>query len=357
MKSSKGFGFGLFALAVTALTAFYVARRLPRSTKLDESSGPTSIASGSNTSSELGGHGTTFNGSALERLRVAPHVYARSVRHDEYGRIEIAALSAPDAERIVTDLKCDRFSFGRTRGICLVDNRINLTPPAKALLVDRALAVVHTIDLAGLPSRARISSDERFAVATVFTVGDDYKADFSTRTTLLDVRTGNPIADLEEFKVLREGAELHSPDFNFWGVTFKADSSQFFATLATKGKTYLVEGDIARREVHVLRENVECPSLSPDQKHLVFKSKLPNSEWRLHALDLANGREWELTQEQRSVDDQVAWLDDGHVLYRILEEHGEPELALNIWVAAIDPAQTEPVKRFMRSASSPSVSY
>ena len=69
--------------------------------------------------------------------------------------------------------------------------------------------------------------------------------------------------------------------------------------------------------MQVLRENVECPSLSPDQRHLAFKSRLANGrEWRVHVLELATMREWAIETETRSIDDQIEWLDNGHVLYR-----------------------------------------
>ena len=35
-------------------------------------------------------------------------------------------------------------------------------------------------------------------------------------------------------------------DVNFWGVTFARDSDRFYATMATGGKTYLIEGSVSR---------------------------------------------------------------------------------------------------------------
>ena len=45
------------------------------------------------------------------------------------------------------------------------------------------------------------------------------------------------IANLEELAVFRDGARLEAPDFNFWGVTFAADSDRFYATLATGARS------------------------------------------------------------------------------------------------------------------------
>jgi Tol biopolymer transport system component len=107
-------------------------------------------------------------------------------------------------------------------------------------------------------------------------------------------------------------------DVNFWGVTFARDSDRFFATLATGGKTYLIEGSVRRREARVIHENVECPSLSPDGTRIAFKKRTGSAEapWRLTVLDLRTMAETPLA-EPRSVDDQAEWLDDDHVLYGV----------------------------------------
>jgi dipeptidyl aminopeptidase/acylaminoacyl peptidase len=207
-----------------------------------------------------------------------------------------------------------------------------------------------------LPSRARVSRDGRYAVATVFTAGDDYESEFSTRTTLFDTQSGELIADLEQFTVLQNDRVISEVDFNFWGVTFSSDRNRFFATLGSKGKTHLVAGEIAERRMRVLRPNVECPSLSPDEKRIVFKSRVADTRgWRLHALELSTDTEWTLLAETRSVDDQVEWLDNEHVLYRILEDRGLPENALNIWTVSATAGATEAPRIFSHGASTPSV--
>jgi Tol biopolymer transport system component len=107
-------------------------------------------------------------------------------------------------------------------------------------------------------------------------------------------------------------------DMNFWGVTFARDSDRVYATLATGGRTYLLEGSVSERALRVLHENVECPSLSPDGARIAYKRRTASQTrpWRLTVLDLATMRETPLA-ETRSVDDQVEWLDDAHVLYGI----------------------------------------
>jgi hypothetical protein len=70
------------------------------------------------------------------------------------------------------------------------------------------------------------------------------------------MRTGKRLANLEQFTTFRDGKRFKSIDFNFWGVTFARDSDRFYATLSTRGKTYLVEGNVRARRMRVLTENV-----------------------------------------------------------------------------------------------------
>jgi hypothetical protein len=247
--------------------------------------------------------------------------------------------------------------FSRNRGLCLVDSRSRVHPLAFAQVVDRDLRALSSIAMPGVTSRTRVSNDERYAATTVFVTGEQYDAEFTTRTTMIDLATGGVVSGLEEFTTMKDGRPFRERDFNFWGVTFSSDSNRFYATLATGGKTYLVEGDVARREMRILRENAECPSLSPDEQRVVVKSRVPSVRisWRLHVIDLKTLEEWPVAGEERSIDDQAEWLDDEHVLYGALEERGLPGEAMNVWVAdTARDAVTKP-RIFIRGAESPAV--
>jgi hypothetical protein len=262
-----------------------------------------------------------------------------------YGHVAWAPVDHPEQARTVTGLGCERVHFAGGHGICLVKAG-KLGTSIKARLFDSDVRPTGELKLNGVGSRARVSPDGRLATVTAFVSGHSY-ADvgaFSTRTTIIDVERGHEIADLEDFAITKDGSRFHSLDFNFWGVTFADDSNRFYATLASGGSTYLVEGDVRARTARVLRENVECPSLSPDNTRLVFKKLMRDPGiWRYHVLDLATMRETPLA-ESRPIDDQAEWLDNESVLYRTGEE---------TWVVPSDGGGSP--RRFLSSADSPAV--
>jgi WD40-like Beta Propeller Repeat len=215
------------------------------------------------------------------------------------------------------DLACERVYFAAGQGICMAVAASGVDYEARTF--DASLQTRGTIRLGGLPSRARISADGRYGAMTVFVSGDSYLGNsgaFSTRTYLVDMASSEVLAQLEQFSVERDGRPLDAVDFNFWGVTFDPrDSDRFYATLATGGHHYLVEGSIGGRRVRVLRDGVECPSLSPDGRRIAFKSRIGDeTRWRLRVLDLATLEDHPLA-EQRSIDDQPEWLDDDTLVY------------------------------------------
>jgi hypothetical protein len=274
----------------------------------------------------------------LDHALAGPHVLFRSTAGDSnYGRLEAVPLDGVGGGRAVTDLDCDRVAAGGDRVLCLQADRGVFTT-YKAVILDAGLKTLATLPLEGLPSRARVSADGRWAGSTTFTSGDSYSAaTFSTRTVIYDLRTATAVGNLEQFRVTKDGHRFESVDFNFWGVTFAADDNTFYATLASGGKTYLVKGDLAARSVVVLRDGVECPSLSPDGTKIAFKQRtsgLGPIQWRPAVLDLSTLADHPLA-ETRSVDDQIEWLDDATVLYR-MPESPSGSAVVNTWATPAD---------------------
>lgn len=246
------------------------------------------------------------------------------------GYLAIQPLGALDGERYRTVLRCERVHFAKGAGICLAAERGVITT-FSAQTFGPDFRVRQILPLRGIPSRARVSPDGRRGAVTVFVNGDSYNAtSFSTRTTLLDMATGRAIADLEEFAVTRAGVRFRAIDFNFWGVSFAQDGNRFFATLRTGGINYLIEGDVDARTARVLREGVECPSLSPDNTRIVFKKRMTASIWRLHVLDVATLIDTPLA-ERRSVDDQAEWLDNESIAYM----RPQNEAGSDVWTLSV----------------------
>lgn len=289
-------------------------------------------------------------------LAVAPgSLLARHTNIDrDYGVVSISALQSPAARELVRTLACERLSFAGGVGICLQSERGFFTR-YRAVLFDSGFRALRTLDLEGSPSRTRVSADGRVGAITVFTTANHNYAstESSTATTLVDLSTGDLLGNLESFSVWRNGQRFKEADFNFWGVTFASDSRVFYATLRTGAQTFLVKGDLALRKLTVVRENVECPSLSPDNRLLAFKKRVGAAAdpWRLYVLDLQSMAERPISAETRSVDDQIEWLDNQRVLYGI-PRPASPAVR-DVWMAPVDGGQ--PPRIYLSESESPIV--
>jgi dipeptidyl aminopeptidase/acylaminoacyl peptidase len=263
----------------------------------------------------------------------------------------VAAQQVSPAGRRDTALSCHRFYASGGTAVCLTTTP-GLPPRTRALVLDSELRTRRTVDFGGTPNRARVSPSGRMVSWTVFVSGDSYATSaFSTRTGILDTRTGYLIKNMEPIQLYLDGRRVRAPDVNYWGVTFTRDDNRFYATASTGGQTYLIEGDLRAWTARNLRTNVECPSLSPDGTRIAFKKRVRNgadNPWQLHVLDLATMRETPLA-DPRSVDDQAAWLDDRTVAYALPDAGGSPD----IWSVPADGSGTP--RLVSRGASSPSM--
>jgi len=248
------------------------------------------------------------------------------------GHLATVDFASPDGPRATSDVACVRSYAAAGTGVCLRQD----TPWSYSLhTLDRDLHEETGIRVPGLANRARVSPSGHLVAWTTFVGGESYnRGGFSTRTGILDTRTGDRVTNLEDFSILRDGRPYHAVDVNFWGVTFAADDNRFYASMATDGRRYLVVGDLAARRVSTLAENVECPSLSPDGTRIAFKRAIddnPVNGWRLSVLHLATMAVVPLA-ETRSIDDQAAWLDDQTIAYTWRDSAGAP----SVWATPAD---------------------
>ena len=284
---------------------------------------------------------------SLVRVTAEPHVVFAHVQSGGSGdEVTVAPLDHPNGTHVTTALSCARVHYAGGRGLCLVPEDGAFKRGFTVKIFGPRFKTLQEFDAAGLPSRARVSPDGRYGATTSFINGHSYMQDgFSTKALIIDMARGKVVADLEkDFTVTRDGKRISEVDFNFWGVTFARDSNRFYATLRSGDKTYLVEGDVRARRTRVIRENAECPSISPDNRRVAYK-KLIDGEWRFHVLDLKTGRETPLV-DTNGVDDQVEWLDNERLLYGF-----SPPAA--IWVIRADGSGTP--RRFLTDGLSPAV--
>jgi hypothetical protein len=273
---------------------------------------------------------------SLADVTDGPHLVFQSTnKKSNYGQVAIVSLADPSGPRAFTGAACDRVYAAQQRYLCL-SSSAGVVEKYTARVLDSAFANEQTLPLTGIPSRARLSRDGNLAATTTFTVGDSYVSTTFTTQTLITRVGGDSYGTLEDFTLLHEGERIAPIDRNFWGVTFAADDDTFYATVAWSQHTWLVKGSLSKRLVTTLGEDAECPSLSPDGQHIVYKQRanLPAGQWRLVRYDVATGQVTQLG-ETRSVDDQVEWIDDSHVLYGIPRTGTEAGTS-DVWDLPVD---------------------
>ncbi|MCX4549943.1 hypothetical protein [Streptomyces sp. NBC_01500] len=268
-----------------------------------------------------------------------------------FGHAATVPTTRPGGPRTDGPTRCDRLYAAHGTGICL--QRGGPVPATYVGVLDRGMRQTRQVKAAGFPNRARVSASGAMLSWTTFVQGDSYlRDDFSTRTSILDTRTGKLVSNVEGIPLTLEGKPYHAADVNYWGVNFAADDNTFYATVRTGGRTYLVEGDYRKWTARTLRTNAECPSLSPDGTRIVFKKRVnasANRPWRLYVLDLATMEETPLA-EVHSIDDQAAWLDGHTVMYGRARGSGS---GWDVWAVPSDGTGTPHV--LIHDATSPAV--
>jgi hypothetical protein len=262
--------------------------------------------------------GTAAPRAALDAARI---VFRNTATGEGYGHVAVVPLSDPSGARGILDPTCDRVAATADALSCLSSER-SITPTYTARIYDTSgTKQIATWALPGIPSRTRFSPDGTLVATTSFVSGHAYAAiGFSTVTEIRGLSGGAAVPPLETWTLLIDGRPSAPLDRNYWGVTF-VDDNTFYATvgMTTAGRTYLVKGDIATRTMTALLDTVECPSLSPDSTRIAFKRVTsgsgPTVHWTPAVYDIASGKVTVLGVEKRSIDDQIAWLDDATLIY------------------------------------------
>ncbi|WP_152364180.1 PD40 domain-containing protein [Microlunatus speluncae] len=265
-----------------------------------------------------------------------PHIVFRSSRlGPDYGKLAVVGADDAAGPRTVLDLGCERIYATPGSSACVAAKR-GIVPSYRLISLDDRLRPVAEEELIGLPSRVRMSADGAMVATTTFVTGHSYAgSSFSTETIVR--HDGRRVGNLEEFAAVVDGRPMTAVNRNFWGVTFAADDDTFYVTAAIADSTWLMRGSVSKRTLTSIRGNVECPSLSPDGTKIAYKKRLPQQvpvEWRIAVLDLASGVET-MIADDRSVDDQVEWLDNGHLLYAI-PRPGDEATVTDVWVTPAD---------------------
>jgi WD40-like Beta Propeller Repeat len=325
---------GVLLVAIVG-TVFYVLHVQRRDARADDGAPPVAVRGD------------------LAAVQKAPHlVFRNTAVGDGFAQVAMVPLDNPGGARAISPVKCDRVYARTVATLCLIIKR-GIATTYQAQVLNAQWAAERTAPLPGLPSRARISPDGSLLATTTFVFGDSYTnpGQFSTRTVVSRIAGGGTDFDLEQFAVVVDAKTITAADKNIWGVTF-ADDDTFYATAASGKKTWLVRGSLSQKRMVALREDVECPSLSPDGTRIAFKKhgKLPNGQWRLAVYDLKTHQE-AMIAERRSVDDQVEWLDNQRILYGL--PRGGTSISSDVWVANADGSGTPSV--FVADAWSPAV--
>lgn len=293
--------------------------------------------------------------SVARTARIAGHGPLIVFRHTgidaRNGEVAVVSARRPRGARHFTAVTCDRVYATRGTVSCLRTLRGVVTRYELDELAGD-WSVRQRSRLPGIPSRTRLSPDGSLVATTTFVAGHSYmQVGFSTSTQIRDV-DGAGRGNLESFRLAIDGRDVAPADRNVWGVTF-LDERVFYATVGTGGRTYLVRGDLDARTLTAVRENAECPSISPDGSRVAYKVDSPadGTHWSFAVLDLATGRQTVLRGERASVDDQAEWLDDDTLLFG-LPRAGQPGIS-DVW--SMDTRATARPRLLIEQASSPSV--
>lgn len=270
-----------------------------------------------------------------------------------HGRVSMVRLDAPGSTRYVSELSCARLHFAGGRGLCLTEEPVGTSVVHAAYIFDRAFTRGPRIELTGIPTRVRVSPDGRRAAITVY--GEEHSPDgeerLATNTIVVDLAAGSVVANLREFAIDRAGFPPLEGPLDFASVTFDRDADRFYATLSTASDRFLVTGSVTDRRLTLVAPGLASEAVSPDGKRIVVKKRVGDrGYWQVLVFDLTTKSEAALNQGLRSIDDQVEWLDAGHVVY-----HDATDRGTDVWALSTDGVT--PPQLLIVDAYSPAVQH
>lgn len=241
-------------------------------------------------------------------------VFRNTAMGQGYGQIASVAIAEPQGPRELSQTACDRVD-ATTEYISCMRTQRGIPTTFETRILDAQANTFDEWPLPGVPSRTRISEGGLVAT-TAFVTGHSYAADsFSTETVIKSVQ-GQNFGNLEDYSIFIDGQALTAIDRNVWGVTF-ATENKFYATVASAGKTWMVEGNLEERRMNSVIQNAECPSVAPDHSKVAYKKRRAQSglaHWDIAVFDLKTQKEIILPLEQ-GFDDQLEWLDSQTLLF------------------------------------------
>lgn len=294
-----------------------------------------------------GGSVSTVSTTAIAGDRI---IFRNTAMGDGYGALATVSLKDPSGARSISSIACDRVDQNNGLISCMRTLR-GIPTTFEDQVLDTDGTVQATFSLPGIPNRTRVS-DGGLVATTSFITGHSYAAgSFSTETTVRNTR-GEDFGNLENFAMTVDGKEMTATDRNVWGVSFISEDS-FFATAASSGETWLMKGSLSHRSMESVRNNAECPSVSPDGTKVAYKKRTgngPTVHWDIAVLDLQSGRETVIALAQ-GFDDQLEWLDNQRLLIGVPRSGAVGDSDVYVIDAQAD---AEP-QMFIEHAWSPSV--
>lgn len=290
-----------------------------------------------------------------------PQVAFRNTATGEgYGMVSSVSLSDPGGARQISGPACDRVDVAGEYLSCLRTLR-GVPTTFETQVYDSGQDLggepATTWPLGGIPSRTRMS-DDGLVATTAFVTGHSYAADsFSTETTVRGP-DGRDYGNLQDFEISVDGAPMTAVDRNVWGVSF-AGGDRFYATVASSGRSWLMEGDLGARTLTSVAAEAECSSVSPEGDRVAFKVRRDSGgdmiggsgvHWDVAVLDLAAG-ERTVIELERGIDDQLEWLDEDTLLYGLPRE----DAGWDADVFALEAVEGAEPELFIEHAWSPSV--